>query len=420
MLNKLKTFLIFWSTQALSQLGSSMTSFALTIWLYEETGSALQSSLLLICSYAPYVIISIFAGALSDKWNKKKTMLVCDGIAALMTLIVLILIINNSLRPWHMYLINIIEGFMNSFQGPASETTMSLITPQEYYQKTSGLKSFSRSLITILNPVLSTALYSLFGMKIICVIDLCSFLIAFIALLFIDTKEKIVESDNSEITELIKSGFNYLKDNRLILDIIIFMSGINFVASAFDSVITPLVLSKTNSETILGFVSSSSGIAMLVGSFIATLMKEPKNKAMVVYWMIFFSMLLENFVIAFSNMPIMWCFGQVLGWLPIPIFSTSYEVLFKNTIPIEMQGRVYSFRNCLQFFTIPLGYFAGGLMVDLFEPLMASVNSELLNRLFGYGLGSGAALAMFVLGVLGVVWCIPFFGKLDDNRLKED
>ena len=419
MIKQLKTFLLFWSTQALSQLGSSMTSFALTIWLYEETGSALKSSLLMICSYAPYVVISIFAGALSDKWNKKKTMLICDSLAALMTLIVLILLINNSLRPWHIYLINIVEGFMNSFQGPASETTMSLITPKEYYQKTSGLKSFSRSLITILNPVLSTALYSLFGMKIICVIDLISFLIAFVSLLFIDTKEEKNESISEDIMGLIQDGFNYLKDNRLILDIIIFMSGINFVASAFDSAITPLVLSKTNSETILGIVNSSSGIAMLVGSFIATLMKEPKNKAITIYWMIFISMLLENFIIALSNNPIMWCFGQVLGWLPIPIFSTSYEVLFKNTIPIEMQGRVYSFRNCLQFFTIPIGYFVGGLMVDLFEPLMNSLNNNVLSSLFGYGLGSGAALAMFVLGILGVVWCIPFFGKLDDNRLKE-
>ena len=82
MFRLMKSFLLLWSTQALSQLGSSMTSFALTVWLYEKTGSALQSSLLLICSYAPYVILSIFAGALSDKWNKKVTMLVCDFIAA--------------------------------------------------------------------------------------------------------------------------------------------------------------------------------------------------------------------------------------------------------------------------------------------------------------------------------------------------
>ncbi len=77
----LKQFIILWSTQSLSQLGSSMTAFALTLWLFEKTGSALETALLSICSYAPYVVVSIFAGALSDRWDKKRTMLVWDGVS---------------------------------------------------------------------------------------------------------------------------------------------------------------------------------------------------------------------------------------------------------------------------------------------------------------------------------------------------
>ena len=74
---ELHSFIILWLTQSFSTLGSSMTNFALIIWSYQQQGSALKTSMLSICSYAPYVIISIFAGALSDKWNKKATMLVC-------------------------------------------------------------------------------------------------------------------------------------------------------------------------------------------------------------------------------------------------------------------------------------------------------------------------------------------------------
>ena len=69
----LKNFLILWSTQSISQLGSSITAFALTLWLYEQTGSALSTAALTICSYAPYVLMSIFAGALTDRFDKKKT-----------------------------------------------------------------------------------------------------------------------------------------------------------------------------------------------------------------------------------------------------------------------------------------------------------------------------------------------------------
>ena len=90
-------FLRLWSTQTFSALGSSMTSFALVIWAYEQSGSALSTALLSICSYAPYVLLSIFAGALSDRWNKKATMLICDAAAALTTVGVLVLLSTDAL-----------------------------------------------------------------------------------------------------------------------------------------------------------------------------------------------------------------------------------------------------------------------------------------------------------------------------------
>ena len=150
---KLKDFLILWSTQSISQLGSSITAFALTLWLYERTGSSLSTAALTICSYAPYVLMSIFAGVLTDRFNKKRTMLSCDLFAAICTIIVFILFRTNCLRVWHLYVLNGISGLMNTVQQPASEVAMTLIVPEKYYQKTSGLCSMSRSLISILNPL---------------------------------------------------------------------------------------------------------------------------------------------------------------------------------------------------------------------------------------------------------------------------
>ena len=126
---ELKDFYILWSTQGLSQLGSTMTNFALTLWLYQATGSALQTALLSVCSYTPYVLMSIFAGAFSDKWDKKKTMLVCDTLAACCTLFVFGLLKAGILCPWHLYLLNGINGLMNTVQSPASDVAVTLITP---------------------------------------------------------------------------------------------------------------------------------------------------------------------------------------------------------------------------------------------------------------------------------------------------
>lgn len=104
-----------------------------------------------------------------------------------------------------------------------------------------------------------------------------------------------------------------------------------------------------------------------------------------------------------------WCIGAALGWIFIPVMGANMDVLFRNHIPIEMQGRVYSTRNTLQFFTIPIGYFLGGFLVDcVFEPFMEQQNANLFTFLFGEGKGFGAALLFLVLAISGIVTCLIF------------
>ena len=185
-IHSLKDFYILWATQGLSQLGSTMTNFALTLWLYQETGSALKTALLSVCSYVPYVLTSIFAGALSDRWDKKikkRTMLVCDTLAAGCSAAVFVLLKGNLLCPWHLYALNALNGLMNTVQNPASEVAATLIIPEGQYQKTSGLRSLSGSLVTILHPVLATSLYAFGGMDLVIAVDLGTFAAAFLALL---------------------------------------------------------------------------------------------------------------------------------------------------------------------------------------------------------------------------------------------
>ncbi len=431
---ELKTFLILWSTQSLSQLGSAMTSFALTLWLYEKTGSALQTAFLSICSYTPYVLMSIFAGTLSDRWDKKRTMLVCDTFAACCSVLVLILLKTNSLLPIHMYVMNAVSGLMNTVQQPASEVTMTLITPKEQYQRTSGLRSFSNSLVTILHPIIATSLYAIAGMDGVIGVDLATFAVAFVALAAcvpIPSLEKQRLDDSKEtVLSSAKAGLSYLRQNGLILWLILFLAGVNFVASAFDVALPPYVLSRENGgKAVLGVVMSCAGIATLMGSLAVTILPAPKNRIRVILLTMLFSLGTENFILAFARTPIWWCIAQIIGWSVVPIMNANLDVILRNTIPTEMQGRVYSCRNTMQFFTIPIGTFVGGFMVDkVCEPWMAQTNSDgLLAGIFGVGKGSGAALVMFILGIMGIAMCLIFrrilrkyeFMELNNGNLEE-
>lgn len=409
-LKELKTFIILWLTQALSSLGSSMTGFALVIWLYNDSGSALTTALLTVCSYAPYVIVSIFAGAISDKWNKKAVMLVCDSFAALTTVCVLVLFKTGSLEVWHLYILNALNGLMNSVQSPASDVAATLLTPEKHYQKTSAMRYFSNSLVSILTPALAAAIVSFAGLDAVIAFDLATFAVAFTILLFFIKIPEVPQNESSKETLLqsAKGGISYLGRNKGILCMILFLSAINFIASIYNAALPALILSKSN-EAALGAVSSSVGIATLIGSVIATVFPKPKSRSKTICTCLLVSMSTENFLLAFGNNTIAWCIGAVLGWLFIPLMSANYDVIFRSTVPKEMLGRVYSVRNTLQFFSIPVGYFLGGFLVDkVFEPFMAGTENTLLLNIFGTEKGSGAAFLFFVIGIAGVIVCTVF------------
>lgn len=419
---ELRDFFILWSTQSISQLGSSITAFALTLWLYEETGSSLSTAALTICSYAPYVVMSIFAGALTDRFDKKKTMLICDLFAAVCTIIVFVLFRTSHLMVWHLYALNGISGLMNTVQQPASEVAMTLIIPERHYQKTSGFQSLSRSLISILNPLIATALYAFAGLEIVIAIDLGSFVIAFVALLFFIKIPTSRYEKQESVLNLAKEGLLFLKENPMIMTLILFMSGVNLTASAFDAVLPGYVIpNPRGGSAVLGIVTSCAGIAMVMGSLLVAVLPKPKDRVRVIYLTMLLSLGSENFLLAFSREPVLWCVGQIIGWILVPVMSANLDVILRTTIPVELQGRVYACRNTLQFFTIPIGLFLGGLMVDnVCEPFMAVYGDLMILRvLFGIGKGSGAALMMFILGVGGSLLCVITGRKLRKYRYDE-
>ena len=224
------------------------------------------------------------------------------------------------------------------------------------------------------------------------------------------------KKDKSErVLVLAKEGLTFLKKNQLILTLILFMSGINFVASAFDAVLPGYVLpNPKGGSTVLGIVTSCSGAAMIVGSLAVSVLPKPKNRVRVIYLTMLFSLGTENFLLAFSREPLLWCIGQLIGWVVVPNMSANLDVILRTAIPVELQGRVYACRNTLQFFTIPIGLFVGGFMVDqVCEPFMG-VHGDLtiLKTLFGTGKGSGAALMMLILGINGSLFCIITGKKL--------
>jgi len=425
----LRDFLVLWSSQFVSTLGTAMTNFALIIWVYGQKGTASSITLLSVCSLLPSILFSFVAGTIADRWDKKRTMLVTDAFAALGTITVLVLYFASALQIWHLYIINFILSFMNAFQGPASYVATSLLVPKEQYVRVSGLQAFSGSIVTILASALGSMVLAFGGLKTVLIIDLITFSIAFsILLLFI--KIPAIKRNAEEVKEsFLKScmaGIRFLKEHAALLRIILFFAFINFIAKMGGYGMMPmLILSRTgNDQVALGMVEAAVGIGTLIGSILVTLMKPAKSRVGIIFFACGISFLLGDVGQSLTHTLPLWIVAAFASNVPMAFLNANMTAVMRTNVPIEMQGRVFSARDTIQYSTIPVGLFSGGVLADyVFEPFMTDTSpmQNVLSVFFGTGKGAGIAIIFFVVGIIGFVTSFlslknPLYKMLDEYQ----
>ena len=402
-----------------------MVNYALIIWVYQQKGTASSITTLTICSFLPSIFFCFIAGAIADRWNKKRIMLISDLLAALGTITVLILYLIGSLQIWHLYIINFLLSFMNAFQNPASLVATSLLVPKKHYLRVSGLQAFSRSLIMIFAPALGSVLLTFGSLELVLVVDLISFVIAFLILLFfikIPAIERNVEAKESVFKSCI-AGISFLHKHKALLQIILFFAFINFIAKMGGYGMMPaFILGRTgNNQTALGVAEAAVGIGTLVGGILVTLMKPAKSRTRLIFISCGVSFLLGDVWQSLTHSLPLWAIAAFTSNLPLAFLNANLTAIMRTHVPIEMQGRVFSARDTIQYCTIPLGLFLGGFLADyIFEPFMATHSplQEVLSVFFGSGKGSGVAVIFFIVGVIGFatsLMCLrkPLYKVLD-------
>ena len=402
-----KKYIILWLSQSVSGLGSSMTGFALVLWAYGQSHSAMSVSLMSFCNYVPYVFLSLFVGSFIDRHKKKTIMLVSDSIAAAGSLTVLAFLFAGCLEVWNIYVINAVVGITNAFQQPASAVATGRLVPKEKISNVSGMNSFSNNLIVVFSPMLAAFLFAAGGLPIILLIDLASFVFAFCALLFFITiPEQEQEKKYSSPFAGIVEGFDFLKKEKGIFYIMVTMALINFCSRlTYENILSPMILARSSGNSIvLGTVNACMGIGGIAGGIIVSVKKESRHKAVAIYVPAALSFLFGDLMMAASQNVFWWSVAAVAASLPIPFIMANQNTILYRKIPAAMQGRVFAVRNAIQYSTIPAGIILGGYLADyVFDPFMASGNrmAEMLEIIVGDSAGSGMAAMFLCTGICG-------------------
>lgn len=421
-----KQYILFWLSQTVSQLGSAMTSFALVLWTYKQLHSALAVSIMSFCSYVPYILVSTFAGAFVDQHSKKKIMLFADTIAAICSIAVLLLSISNLLQIYHIYLVNTIIGFMNSFQSPASSVAIGKLVPKEKFTQISGMNSFSSNLTTVLTPVLASFLFSFGGLKTILFIDLSSFLFAFLILLFFIPipEEKKESKKRTAIFTDCKEGFQFLLNSKGLWMILITMAVLNFFSRlTYENILSPMLLSRSaNNSMVLGTVNAVMGIGGIAGGILVSTGKFSKNPVKMIYLSAAISFLFGDLLMGAGRNSIIWSVAGLAACLPIPFIDAGQNLILYKKVPSKIQGRVFAVRNAIQYSTIPIGILLGGFLADyVFEPFMQSETlfASILQNLVGSGTGSGMAVMFLCTGICGGLFSIISYHTKEIKKLEK-
>ena len=424
-INELKNFYIFSLGQFVSQFGSKLSSYGFILWAYKESNSVLTTSLLGACYLVPEIFFSFIAGGISDSWNKKSIIILSDTMAGFLSLLVLMLFSFDILEVKHLYIINFLLGIGDAFQNPASEVVISIIVSKENYIKTSGIRSFFNSFITIFVPICSVAIYSFSGLKYILIVDLLTFLFALLTLIFLVyiPEIKSLKEENINIFKQCIAGVKYIFYRKDILALIYFMGFINFIAGMYNTALAPMILSRTgNNDIQLGIVTSSIGISGFLGSLIVQKFPQPKKRVPLMANIMIFSFLICNILLGVGRNYIWWTIAVLAGHFFVPLLLANMEYFMRTKVPLEVQGKVFSARNTIQYATLPIGNLLCGILADnFFEPYMLGrgYGQEFFHYFTGEGSGSGLALMYIFLGLIGFIGSFLFKKNKNFNKLDE-
>ncbi|MEW6405915.1 MAG: MFS transporter [Chloroflexota bacterium] len=395
-------FTIVWLGQIISVLATTMSQFGLTIFMYEQTKSALAMGTLQVFFITPFLLISPIAGVLVDRHNRKLMMMISDLGAGVATVAILILQYFGVLQYWHLYFASIIFGLANAFQWPAYSAAISTMVPKEQYGRANGMMSLIEAGPGVVAPLLAGALLPLIGLTGILFIDVVTFLFAIGALMIVHVPQppRTEEGQQGEgsIWKEAAYGFQYIFKRPSLLGLqLIFFVGNLFAGIAF-TLLAPMVLARTDSNSLMfGSVQTAGAVGALVGGVIMSAWGGFKRRVHGVLGGWFVTGIGTAIVGLIGGLPV-WILGIIVASIVGPLVNASNQAIWQSKVAPDVQGRVFSARRLIAWFTNPISPLIAGTLADfMFEPQMRAAGG--LSQTFGWlvGTGPGAGMGLIIL-----------------------
>jgi MFS transporter, DHA3 family, macrolide efflux protein len=400
-------FTIVWFGQMISVLATNMTAFAQSIFVFQKTGSATALALVQVCFIVPFLILSPVAGVMVDRYNRKMMMMVSDAVAVLPTMGLLVLSAMGRLEVWHFYVAAAFQGIGNTFQWPAYSAAITTMVPKQQLGRANGMMSLLEAGPGVLAPILAGILLPLIAFTGILTIDVVTFFLALLALVivFVPQPPKTAAGKEAEggFWKEAAYGFRYIFSRPSLLGLQLNFFAGNLFSGIANTLIPPMILARTANNAIsLATVESAGAIAAVVGGVIMSAWGGFKRRVhgVLAGWAL---SSLGLIVLGVGKVLPVWIIGAAYAALWIALINGSNQAIWQSKVAPDVQGRVFSARRLIAWFSNPISPLIAGTLADyVLEPAMKSGGplAQAFGGIFGTGPGAGMGLLIAVCGFL--------------------
>lgn len=409
-------FLAVWFGQIISLVGSGMTCFAQSITVYTDLGGSIANlGWLAVLAQLPGILLSPIAGVVADRFDRRWVMIICDTVAALATLTLRILIVNNVYQIWHIYVIVVIISIANHFQWPAYFAAISSIVPKKNLGQANGLVAAGRAVGQIAAPFMAGIAVSMFKLQGVILFDLGTYLFATIILLcvrFPKVQPAIkteTEVGRNTLLREVMYGMNYIFAKRGLLGIIVLASVGNFMLGSVGALVLPMALTITSIRG-YGSIMSISGVSLLLGGLIMGVWGGPKRRVLSLVGF----MVIQGLAIMLGGLyPSMLFFVIAISIFNFAssLANASSQVIWQTKVPQASQGRVVAVGLMFTALALETGIMGTAIIGDQVQKLFVEnpFLANMLPQFFGNGAGRGLAFLIFILGFLYAVAAVAIY-----------
>ena len=395
-------FLLLWSGELVSAIGSGLSSFGLGVYVFRITGSAGAMTLVMLLGFLPALLLSPLAGVLADRYDRRLMMILGDSLSASGLLFILLCMLSGEAKLWQICLGVTLSSVFSALLDPAYRATVTDLLSEEDYSKASGLVQIAGSSKFLISPVLAGILMKHAGVELLLIIDICTFFLTVTATFVVrrGLKTKLTPR-HSRLIDDFKEGWQAITEKRGVMTLIVLTSLICFCMGFIQTLSTPMILAFSDEGT-LGAIESVVACGMLVSSLFIGLVPLKKNLVGILTAALFMSGLFMALFALRENLITIGIFG-FLFFATLPFANTCLEVLTRKNIDNARQGRAWGLIGILSQLGYVFSYALAGPLTDhVFAPLLTTGGALCgsVGSVIGTGAGRGAAFLIVVAGLL--------------------